>query len=210
MWPTQRAFSSGFALYLCGQLQLQLLQFASSPVGHLAWPRPIGQCQAAACHPAILNASQLVNLRSAHLECLLAHSNCRRQYLIEFSSKDVPKLKSLPKTKTILALIWNFKNIKSNIIIFIACLININYDLSKYTLVVVALREIPHIHRYEIWKKFFDCTLQNGLLQWLGHFWLCFLVLLLQLVCFIMPHLLHLRPFSQKKKKERIERSEPN
>lgn len=118
MWPTQRAFSSGFALYLCGQLQLQLLQFASSPVGHLAWPRPIGQCQAAACHPAILNASQLVNLRSAHLECLLAHSNCRRQYLIEFSTKDVPKLKSLPKTKTILVLIWNFVKILNLILIF--------------------------------------------------------------------------------------------
>lgn len=122
-------------------------QFASWPFGVTTANWPVPSSCLPSCHPAILNASQLVNLRSAHLECLLAHSNCRRQYSIEFSSKDVPKLKSLPKTKTILALIWNFKNIKSNIIIFIACLININYDLSKYTLVVVALREIPHIHR---------------------------------------------------------------
>jgi len=69
---------------------------SSWPVGHLAWPRPIGQCQAAACHPAILRsrklkASQLVSLPSAYLECLLAYSNCKLQYLIGFSTKDVPK-----------------------------------------------------------------------------------------------------------------------
>lgn len=56
----------------------------------LAWPRPIGHCQAAACHPAILKASQLASLPAAYLECLLAYSNCRLQYLIGFKWKDVP------------------------------------------------------------------------------------------------------------------------